>query len=306
MEKLEKNAIELLQMFGAGGCVIGDSGGKDSSVLKHIALKAKEKYDLQFMIRHNHTTVDAPETVYFVRDEKKRFENMGIKYEITYPKENMEQLIIRHGTPPTRKIRYCCEELKENTGFGERLVTGVRKAESVNREKNQGVITFTKPKTDLKKEIENNSNFRTTDKGGVIALNYDNAETRRVVEACYRTNKTLINPLIDWDNEFLRWYIQKENIPICPLYSCGWNRVGCIGCPMAGKHRWEEFERYPKYKERYIRAFEKMLIERKRRGLKNREQWKTGLKVFKWWMEDKNIDGQLVFDENMNIYEEYT
>lgn len=40
MEKLEKQAIELLQMMcGSTGCVISDSGGKDSSVLKHIALR---------------------------------------------------------------------------------------------------------------------------------------------------------------------------------------------------------------------------------------------------------------------------
>lgn len=56
---------------------------------------------------------------------------------------------------------------------------------------------------------------------------------------------------------------------------------------MAGERRWKEFERYPKYKEAYIRAFDKMLIERERRGLKNRDLWKTGIKVFKWWMEDK-------------------
>lgn len=75
---------------------------------------------------------------------------------------------------------------------------------------------------------------------------------------------------------------------------------------MAGERRWKEFERYPKYKEAYIRAFDKMLIERERRGLKNRGLWKTGIKVFKWWMEDKNIDGQLAFGEDMEIYEAYT
>lgn len=49
-----------------------------------------------------------------------------------------------------------------------------------------------------------------------------------------------------------------------------------------------------------------MLIERKKRGLENRTGWETGLKVFKWWMEDKSIDGQLVFDIFGEIHEEYT
>ena len=51
MEKLEKQAIELLQMMcGSTGCVISDSGGKDSSVLKHITLKAHEIYGLPFSV----------------------------------------------------------------------------------------------------------------------------------------------------------------------------------------------------------------------------------------------------------------
>lgn len=90
MERLEKNAIEILHMMcERSECIICDSGGKDSSVLKHIALQAKEKYGLQFRVRHNHTTVDAPETVYFVREEKRKFEQMGIPYEIHYPKESI-------------------------------------------------------------------------------------------------------------------------------------------------------------------------------------------------------------------------
>ena len=43
MERLEKNAIEILHMMcERSECIICDSGGKDSSVLKHIALQAKE------------------------------------------------------------------------------------------------------------------------------------------------------------------------------------------------------------------------------------------------------------------------
>lgn len=306
MEKLEKQAIELLQMMcGSTGCVISDSGGKDSSVLKHIALKAHEIYGLPFSVRHNHTTVDAPETVYFVRDEKKKYENMGIKYEIHYPAQSMWQLIVAHKTPPTRVMRYCCADLKENTGMGEKLVTGVRKAESRNRKENQGAVTFTKPKRELLNKIKGNENFYINRQGGVVTLNLDNSETRRIVENCYRTNKTLINPLIEWKDDFLYWYIDKENIQLNPLYGCGWGRVGCIGCPMTGKNRWAEFERYPKYKEAYIRAFDKMLIEREKRGLKTIDIWTTGKKVFKWWMEDENLDGQLAFDIDGNIYEEY-
>lgn len=96
----------------------------------------------------------------------------------------------------------------------------------------------------------------------MVLLNLDNAETREVVETCFRTNKTLINPLIDWSDDFVWWYIRHENIKLNPLYECGHCRVGCIGCPMAGKKRYEEFAQYPKYKELYIKAFARMLVER--------------------------------------------
>ena len=138
-----------------------------------------------------------------------------------------------------------------------------------------------------------------------MLFNLDNAESRQIVEHCYRTSKVLINPLIDWEDDFLWWYIKHENIDINPIYRCGQMRIGCIGCPMTGDKRWEEFEKYPKYKQAYIRAFEKMLKEREKRGLENKSKWTTGIKVFKWWMQDNNVDGQMRMDEYGNIFEEY-
>lgn len=98
----EKNAIEILRMIGSNnGFTVADSGGKDSSVLTHIAMKA----GCPFEVVHNHTTVDAPETVYFIREKFKRLRAAGIKAEIVMPKETMWQLIVRKKTPPTRLIR---------------------------------------------------------------------------------------------------------------------------------------------------------------------------------------------------------
>ena len=30
-------------------------------------------------------------------------------------------------------------------------------------------------------------------------------------------------------------YIRSEHIPVNPLYERGFHRVGCIGCPLAGR-----------------------------------------------------------------------
>ena len=102
--------------------------------------------------------------------------------------------------------------------------------------------------------------------------------------------------MIDWDDEFLWWYIKHEGIEINPLYGCGWERVGCIGCPIAGKHRAWEFERYPAYKRAYIKAFEKMLIAREQAGLENKCGWTDAESVFRWWMEDKTDPNQMTID----------
>ena len=29
-------------------------------------------------------------------------------------------------------------------------------------------------------------------------MNYDNSEVHRMVESCYRTSKTLVNPILEW------------------------------------------------------------------------------------------------------------
>lgn len=99
----------------------------------------------------------------------------------------------------------------------------------------------------------------------------------------------MVNPIVEWEDRevwsFLKYYGCKSN----PLYECGYKRIGCIGCPMAGKSRYAEFERYPKYKENYIKAFDRMLVRLNEKALNRNVQWQSGEDVFKWWMgEDSN------------------
>lgn len=135
----------------------------------------------------------------------------------------------------------------------------------------------------------------------MVVLNYENSDVHRMVENCYRTSKTLVNPILEWDDEYLWWYIRHNQIEINPLYKGGCNdgcsRIGCIGCPMAGKGREKEFAMYPKYKTLYIKAFERMLIYRKQCGCKDVIGWKNAQSVFDWWMEDKNVEGQMTIEE---------
>ena len=94
----------------------------------------------------------------------------------------------------------------------------------------------------------------------------------------------ILNPIIDWTTEEVWEFIKTYNVPYCHLYDDGFNRLGCIGCPMAGKNRIKEFERYPKIRQAYIRAFKRMTDARREAGLE--VKWQTGEEVMTWWMEE--------------------
>lgn len=250
------------------------SGGKDSDVIRILAQLAGVKHE----IHHNLTSVDAPETVHYVKSIPNVI--IDVQHDKDGNRVSMWSLIVKKGMPPTRFTRYCCAELKEKGGKGRLKITGVRSTESVNRAKNAGMIKILgKPKT-VQKMAENfAADYEITHSGGLI-MNMDNAPNRRLVEHCYRTTSTMINPILDWTDDdvwtFLKHYGCKSN----PLYQCGKKRIGCIGCPMqSGKHQIEDFDHYPKYKNLYVKAFDKMLES----NPSKQYSWKTGIEVFDWW-----------------------
>lgn len=280
----EKRAIQYLKTFEpeTEPYYLCYSGGKDSDVIRILASLAGVKHD----IVNNHTTVDAPETVRYIRSIPNVI--------IDPPKESMWRLIERKGMPPTRIVRYCCAELKERGGKGRVKITGVRWEESPSRRKNSDLVSIIgKPKTVQKMAGEQGVDYNLTDKG-VVTLNIDNTASRQFVESCYRTTSTMINPIIDWSHqevwEFLHYYGCEGN----PLYKEGFCRIGCIGCPMGGsKLRKRDFARYPKYKEAYIKAFDRMIARRIEKGLP--PVWKDGEECFAWWIGDD--PNQVVFDD---------
>ena len=267
---LERTAIARLQEasrlsleFYHQPLLITTSGGKDSSVCMALAERAGIPYE----VLHHHTTVDAPETVCFIRDTFKHMEARGVKCSIDYPvykgaPVSMWTLIPQKLIPPTRLVRYCSDKM----------------AESAKRKNNRGIFE-TVPSNRKKKVILT-----------------DDADDKRVLfTAAGPKAKRVCNPIIDWEDSDVWSYIRAEKIPVNPLYSCGFHRVGCIGCPMASAGRWKEFARYPKYQAMYLRAFDRMIAERRRRELPT--QWKNSEECFHWWMEDGVLPGQISFDD---------
>lgn len=286
MSDLEQTAIERLKAASDMSLrlfekplVITYSGGKDSDVMLHLA----EKSDVPFEVLHSLTTADAPETVRHVYDTFRRLEEKGVKCIVDKhvqpdgSRVTMWNLIPRKLIAPTRLVRYCCAELKEGGGKGRFIATGVRWAESTARRKNRGgweVLHSNRQKS--------------------LILANDNEEDRRLFETCQMKGKRVVNPIIDWQDDDVLDYAAVEKIPMNPLYCEGFHRVGCVGCPMAARTRAMEFARYPKIKAAYIRAFDRMNLERRKRGLPCRLQ--SGVDVFHWWMEDGVLPGQEVLD----------
>lgn len=265
------------------------SGGKDSQVLVALA----ERAGINFEVVNNHTTADAPETVYFIREQFKAMEKRGIKCSIVMPRYkdkpvSMWTLIPQNLMPPTRLVRYCCTVLKENTGRGRFIATGVRWDESARRKNSHGVMELMH-----------------RDKEKRIILTSDNDEKRQLFETCNVKGKMTVNPIVDWRDDDVWDFARSEHLPMNPLYCEGWKRVGCVGCPLATRRgRQREFMRWPQYEKLYISAFDRMLEERKARILRGEKRlatcdWQTGMDVFRWWMEDDNISGQLSMDDLM-------
>ena len=285
MSDLEQTAIERLKAASDMSLrifekplVITYSGGKDSDVMLHLA----EKSGIPFEALHSLTTADAPETVRHVYDTFRRLEEKGVKCTVDKhvqpdgSRVTMWNLIQKKLMPPTRLMRYCCSALKEGGGKDRFIATGVRWAESTARKRRGGLEVLTS-------KLQNK-----------LILSNDNDEDRRLFETCQLKGKRVVNPIIDWKDNDVLDYAVVEKIPMNPLYCEGFHRVGCVGCPMASKTRIMEFAHYPRIKAAYIRAFDRMLEERRKRSLPS--QWQSGVDVFHWWMEDGVLPGQEVLD----------
>ena len=211
-------AIDRLKTFEPPeGYYLAFSGGKDSQVIYHLAKMAEVNFDSHF----NFTTVDPPELVEFIKTYYP-----GV--EIHRPEISMFKLIPKKQMPPTRRVRYCCEVLKERGVHGRFIITGVRRAESNKRSNRQMVHTCFKDKT--KKYINPIIDWSDTDVWDFIH--------QQGLKYCRL-----------YDEGF-----KRLGCILCPLQT------------KKGKLR--DIERYPKFYKAYLLAFKNMIKHRIASGLK--------------------------------------
>jgi phosphoadenosine phosphosulfate reductase len=242
-----------------GGYTVMVSGGKDSSVITDLAVRAgvKCKFETSW------TGIEYPETVYFLRREKRRLEALGYSFDFIIPRDRdgkqitMWKLIEKYGFP-SRGMRFCCERLKETAGRNAYCILGIRWAESAKRKAGRFIHEIA---------------------GRKMMTNNDNNAQRRMTENCLKKNKYMLNPIIEWSDDEVWEYIKERNLPYNPLYDAGHKRVGCIGCPMRANRK--ELEENPRYAALYKKAAGKFLEN----GAKNREGYKKDIdSYYAWWV----------------------
>ena len=164
------------------------------------------------------------------------------------------EFVVEKGLP-TRKNRWCCEYIKEAGGDGRVLLVGSRSEESSTRSKQQC--------------FEKHSRYPKVD-------------------------KIFVRPIITWTRSEVWEYIHKYNLRFCSLYSEGFERLGCIMCPVANyKKRLLEKEYFPKVAYLWRRTCQRIVDERLLRGNISKcgkpykYQFKTGDKLFDWWLSNK-------------------
>lgn len=204
MNYIETAVARIREFCPPEGYWLAFSGGKDSQCIYHLAEMAGVEFDAHYSV----TTIDPPELVRFIKRQYP-----GVAFE--HPAVPMLKRMETRGFP-NRKVRWCCEEYKENGGDNRTVLLGLRWEESVARSKRRMIHHCTM--------------------GG-------------------RGSKVYVSPIIDWSVgqvwEFLgerphcSLYDEGWSRIGCLLCPCA-----------GPKKRLQESRRYPRLTARYIKAFE--------------------------------------------------
>ena len=304
-KKIIKLASEMSAHYYEKPVIICYSGGKDSDCILRLAMECLDP--TEFEVLHAVTTVDSYVTNLHVNTVFAELKERGIKTQKTIPvgkdgkPTNMWKLIVQESTPPTRLMRYCCRILKETSTPNRIAILGVRNSESSGR-KGRDVFGIRGKDKDQAKFFS----YEHTEEVHHEALEkekepFGEAWDCTLIKTMREKKDTLANPIYDWTDNDVWDFLKGSHYPYNPMYDMGYQRVGCIGCPMATyRQKMKEFSDFPYVKKLYIQAFEKMREERIKAGKKHKydEIWSSGEAIYNWWIEkDKFItQGQMTLE----------
>jgi phosphoadenosine phosphosulfate reductase len=106
-------------------------------------------------------------------------------------------------------------------------------------------------------------------------------KNRAIYHESKRTKgKFLLQPILYWTTEDIWDYIENEELPYCTLYNQGYNRIGCIMCPLQSKKGMEmDAKRFPKYYKAYMNTIHFLRSQGKYQDFDSDQE------VMDWWMQ---------------------
>lgn len=245
LEQRKARAIKLLQdNEPEDGYYLAFSGGKDSCAIKHLSKLSGVKFEAWY----NQTTIDPPELVRFIKQH-----HSDTKWNLPKYGNMMSRVATKPAMPPTRSMRWCCDEYKEGGGHGRTKIFGVRASESAARKNRWREVAADAYKNPAICPIvywtdEQVWELIKTDGVPYCAL-YDEGWTRLGCVGCPLNNTSRIR-------EFERW----------PAFERNWKKAIVAN--------WEKYHALPRKdgKPRYHSKF------------------KSGEELWKWWMQEMTPD----------------
>lgn len=126
---------------------------------------------------------------------------------------------------------------------------------------------------------------------GVRAAESVARRSRKVFEESrIRPKKWFLSPILDWATQDVWDYIRDQNLPYCSLYDEGWDRLGCIMCPMQGTSGMiRDARRYPEHYEKYMQAITDMLVGSNGQRFYSK-YGSSPEQIMHWWIHNSALD----------------
>ena len=234
--QLTKDRIRSwVNTYGESGVYVSFSGGKDSTVLKHIVDQMYDDVPALFV----NTGLEFPEIVQFVKDvQKGKYEVLNPNVDIVRPDINFREVIIKHGYPMISKdiskvVHYARygEEGRYKTQCLERL-DGVRLSPSgqlsqYNCKKWKKMLDADfdiSPKCcDAMKKKPANEYAKKTGRKQIVGTMAEESRIRKqgwMKTGCnaYDSRKPSSQPMAFWLEQDVLHYIRQYNVPYASIY----------------------------------------------------------------------------------------
>ena len=273
--RMTKERIQQWYEYWDGQVYISFSGGKDSTVLKHIVNSMYDDVPAVFV----NTGLEYPEIQKFAMSQK--------NVVTVRPEMRFDEVIKKYGYPVVSKeVAQTIWEAKKNVKTG-KYAYRIKKLNGELLDKNGKYSSYNIPKwkflldapydishkcCDVMKKRPAKTYEKTTGRKAIIGTLASESTLRKtqwVKYGCnaFETKRPTSQPLSFWTEQDILHYIKQFDVPYCSVYgnivpddegtllkTTGCDRTGCIFC-MFGCHLEKEPNRFQRLKETHPRQY---------------------------------------------------